>query len=77
VREAFLVRQRPTGELGVQINTRDSVLMVDPSKAAGTASPSVAATLIERLPDEGDPRRAEEEKIAKNVAAIAYGGMWF
>ena len=58
-------------------NTQDPVLMVDFSKAAGTASPSVAATLIERLPDEGDPRRAEEEKIAKNVAAIAYGGMLF
>jgi len=51
--------------------------MVDFFKAAGTASPSVAATLIEGLPDEGDPRRAEEERIAKNVAAIAYGGMLF
>ena len=77
MREAFLICQRSTGEPGVQINFRDSVLMVDSSKAAGTASPSVAATLIEKLPDEGDPRRAEEERIAKNVAAIAYGGMLF
>jgi len=76
VREAFLVRQRSTGEPGLQINPRDLALIVGFYKAAGTASPSVAATLIERLPDEGDPRRAEEERIAKNVAAIAYGGMW-
>ena len=77
MREAFLIRQRSTGEPEVQINPRDSVLMLDFYKAAGTASPSVAATLIERLPDEDDPRRAEEERIAKNVAAIAYGGMLF
>ena len=77
MREAFLIRQRSIVEPGLQINPRDPVLMLGFSKAAGTASPSVAATLIERLPDEGDPRRAEEETIAKNVAAIAYGGMLF
>jgi len=47
------------------------------SKAKGTATPSVAATLIESLPDESDPRRAEEDTIAKNVAAVAYAGMFF
>ena len=42
----------------------------------GKATPSVAASLIERLPDEGNPQRAREETIAKNVAFIAYLGTW-
>ena len=40
----------------------------------GKATPSVAASLIERLPDEGDPERSAEERIAKNVVFIAYAG---
>jgi len=32
----------------------------------------VAASLIERLPDEGDPQRSREEMIAKDVAWVAY-----
>ena len=40
------------------------------------AMPSVAASLIERLPDEGDPERSREETIARNVALIAYAGTW-
>jgi hypothetical protein len=40
----------------------------------GKATPSVAASLIERLPDEDDPQRFVEEKIAKDVAWVAYGG---
>ena len=43
---------------------------------SGRAAPSVAATLIERLPDENDPQRPMEEKIAQDVAAIAYIGLW-
>ena len=43
----------------------------------GKAAPSVAATLIERLPDdEDDPHRPMEEKIAQNVATNAYLGSW-
>ena len=42
----------------------------------GMATPSVATTLIERLPDEDDPQRAIEEKIAQNVAVVAYLGLW-
>ena len=42
----------------------------------GNAMPSVVATLIERLPDEDDPQRPIEEKVAQNVAAIAYIGLW-
>ena len=34
----------------------------------GKATSSVAASLIERLPDEGDPQRSSEETIAKDVA---------
>jgi hypothetical protein len=41
----------------------------------GHAMPSVAATFIERLPDEDDPRRPMEEEIAQNVAATAYLGL--
>ena len=42
----------------------------------GKATPSVAATLIEQLPDEDDPQRPVEEKIAQNVAALTYIGLW-
>ena len=42
----------------------------------GRATPSVAATLNEQLPDEDDPQRPVEEKIAQNVAAAAYIGLW-
>ena len=40
----------------------------------GKAIPSVAASLIENLPDERDPQRSVEEMIAKNVAWIVYYG---
>jgi hypothetical protein len=40
----------------------------------GKAIPSVAASLIERLPDESDPQRSSEERIAKNVNFVAYAG---
>ena len=42
----------------------------------GKTTPSVAASLIESLPDEGDPQRSEEERIAKEVAWIVYMGTW-
>ena len=42
----------------------------------GKATPSVAASLIERLPEEGDPQRSREETIAKDVVFIAYAGTW-
>ena len=41
----------------------------------GKAAPSVAATLIEQLPNADDPQRAMEEKMAQNVAALAYIGL--
>ena len=40
------------------------------------ATPSVAASLIERLPNEGDSQRSREETIAKNVVFVAYAGTW-
>ena len=42
----------------------------------GKAIPSVAASLIERLPDKGDPQRSSEEKIAKDVTWVVYAGTW-
>jgi hypothetical protein len=40
----------------------------------GKATLSMAASLIERLPDEGDPQRYKEERVAKNVVFAAYAG---
>jgi hypothetical protein len=40
----------------------------------GNATPSMAASLIEHLPDNGDPQRSSEERVAKNVVFVAYGG---
>jgi hypothetical protein len=42
----------------------------------GKAMPSVAASLIECLPDVGDPQRSGEEMIVRNVAFVAYAGTW-
>ena len=56
-------------------HNNEFVYMVILQKVGG-AAPSVAATLIEQLPDEGDPQRPMEEKIAQNVAAVAYIGLW-
>ena len=40
----------------------------------GKAPPSIAASLIECLPDADDPQRSTEERVAKNVLFVAYGG---
>ena len=53
----------------------DELVYMVVSQKFGKALPSVAATLIERLPDEDDPQRPMEEKIAQNVTAIAYAGL--
>jgi hypothetical protein len=42
----------------------------------GRAAPSVAASLIERLPHENDPKRPMEEKVAKEVGTVAYLGVY-
>ena len=43
----------------------------------GTAEPSVASYLIEKLPDETSPNRTEEETTARNVCAVAFAGEFF
>ena len=53
----------------------DEFIYVVILQKVGKAGPSVAASLIERLPDENDPQRPMEEKIAQHVAVIAYLGM--
>ena len=40
------------------------------------ATPSVAESLIQRLPDEDDSQRPMEEMVAQNVAALAFVGRW-
>ena len=52
------------------------VYMVIIMQNSGRATPSVAATLIQQLPNKNDPQRHMEEKIAQNVAAMAYMGLW-
>ena len=42
----------------------------------GKAGPSMAATLIERLPHEDDAERPKEEQIAKDLTGIIYTGKW-
>ena len=46
------------------------------SQNNGKFTPSVAADLIERLPEVGDAQRPMEERIAKNVVWVAYAGTW-
>ena len=48
----------------------------DSTQKSGKATPSVAASLIERLPVDGDPQRIMEENFAQNVLFAAYVGMW-
>ncbi|KAL9712265.1 hypothetical protein Ac2012v2_005343 [Leucoagaricus gongylophorus] len=40
----------------------------------GTAEPSIAANLIEKLPDETSPDRTQNEMKARNTCAIAFAG---
>ena len=42
----------------------------------GKAEPSIVAALIKHLPHEDDPQRSTEEKLAQDVAASAYVGLW-
>jgi hypothetical protein len=52
--------------------TNDELVYAAILQTFGRATPSVAAALIERLPDEVDPQRPVEEEIAQNVASISY-----
>ena len=36
----------------------------------------MAADLVERLPDEGDPQRPIEEKVAQDLSATSFIGRW-
>ena len=42
----------------------------------GNAAPCMAADLIERLPDAGDPQRPMEEKVAQDMLATSVLGRW-
>jgi hypothetical protein len=43
----------------------------------GNAAPSLAAEIIETLPNVDDERYAEEERLAQDIAAAAYSGKSF
>ena len=58
------------------MNDDEFVYMILQKSDRAAPSESVAANLIERLPDEDDPQRPMEEKIAQDVATIAYIGLW-
>ena len=47
------------------------------AQKSGNPTPSVAASLIERLPDDGDPQRPMEEMFAQDVLFAAYVGTWW
>ena len=49
---------------------------IDSTQKSGKATPSVAASLIERLPNYSDPQRPMEEMFAQNVLFAAYVGTW-
>ena len=42
----------------------------------GNATPSMAARLIERLPDQDDPRRPAEEKLVQDVVVVSFIGRY-
>ena len=74
------VAEKPFQFVAEQVVTSPALFHTPPlvnytSQKNGTAVPSVAAGLIEKLPDETDPRWAEEVKIAQDTAAVAYAGM--
>ncbi|KAH9483711.1 Cytochrome P450 monooxygenase COX2 [Psilocybe cubensis] len=60
-----------------KINTdvvQDPFIRVEENMKEGKATPSMATSLIDRLPEETDPGYADERAIAQNVAAVAYIG---
>ena len=59
-----------------QLYRAHKLLLIMILQKDGKATPSIATTLIERLPDEGDPQRSREETIAQDVIFIAYAGTW-
>lgn len=61
------------GEVNRQVAHRPFELVKQKMKE-GTASACVATTLIEDLPDEDSPERADSETIARHVCAVAYAG---
>lgn len=42
----------------------------------GKATPSLAATLIDRLPHKEDPNRPMEERLAQELGVEVYIGRW-
>lgn len=50
------------------------ILLILLAQRNGTAAPSIAASLIEALPDENTAERNEEEQIAVSTAATAFIG---
>ncbi|KAF5354017.1 hypothetical protein D9756_007058 [Leucocoprinus leucothites] len=50
------------------------ILIVMLEQKEGTAEPSMATTMIERMPDESSPDRATEELLARNVCAVTLAG---
>ncbi|KAJ3563987.1 hypothetical protein NP233_g8587 [Leucocoprinus birnbaumii] len=66
---------KKTGEYFAELNqlvSRKPFEFVKERMADGTAIPSVASALINDLPAEGSPNREEEERVARNVAAVSY-----
>ena len=54
-----------------QLYRAHKLLLIMILQKDGKATPSIATTLIERLPDEGDLQRSREETIAQDVIFIS------
>jgi hypothetical protein len=77
-----VMAEKPFGHVKeqlVRVHFLESPVLVQtifPQKS-GKATPSVAASLIEGLPDDGDPQRPLEETYAQGVLFAAYIGTWW
>ena len=54
--------------------TEDPFRYVKELQKNGSAVPSMAASLIDHLPNEDDPQRPSEERLAQDVAAVSFIG---
>ena len=73
--QTFLTCERTIGTNSFKFARAHEPILSMVRQKSHKAMPSVAASLIERLPNEGDPERSREETIARNVTFAAYAGM--
>ena len=70
------VKEQMVGGLFLRAHEVVTSILQQKGGAAPSVAASVAASLIERLPHENDPKRPMEEKVAKEVGPVAYLGVY-